>query len=64
MLLLLLLFCSLDNVLQLLLIIVSNFGDERDEILPSDVPLRLRGAADKQSDSSIFAIYTTTIIVN
>lgn len=42
------LFCSLDNVLQLLLIIVSNFGDERDEILPIDVPLRLRqGAADK-----------------
>jgi hypothetical protein len=43
----LLLFGSLDNVLQLLLIIVSNFGDDRDEILPNDVPLRLRVAADK-----------------
>lgn len=36
---------------------VSNFGEDLDETLPNEVPLRLRGA-DKLSDSSIFAIYS------
>lgn len=40
----------------LLLRIVSSLGDERDEMLPSDVPLRLRAATDRLSDSSMLAI--------
>lgn len=35
--------------------VVSNFGEDLEETLPNEVPLRLRGA-DKLSDSSIFAI--------
>jgi hypothetical protein len=36
--------------------IASNFGVDRDDTLPSEVPFLRREATDKLNDSSMFAI--------
>jgi hypothetical protein len=43
-------------LLSLLLRIVSSFGDDLDETLPSEVPFRLRAANEILKDSSMLAI--------
>lgn len=50
--------CVIDDMLWLILLLmsVSNLGDDRDDTLPRDVPFRLLDATDRLRDSSMLAI--------